>query len=496
MPTDPTAAYVREEFLVPSAPGIELFVRGVRLRDEPPPPGVPVLLLHGARAAGVASFDLPVAGGSLAADLAAAGHPVFVLDARGYGGSTRPPVMGRPPAANPPLVRSHEVVRDIAAAVEAIQARRGGPGRAPRLGHRRPLARLLRQPPPRAGQPPDRPQHALRPDARAPLARPRLRPRGPGPAGTVRGRRRRRLPAGRRRRAAAELGWRHPPRRQGGVARPRRRRGVHRRRPRQRPGERPPRPARLPGSQWGARRQLLPGYRPPALGRRLRHRPDPDRPRRPRLLVAPGGRPAPGRRPGPRPSRRAARPAGRDPPPAPRPAGAGARPVPPNGARPPRPVSARRRAPSRASSAHELRTPASLRSAPARERRHGIDGPSFDAWTRPAATSRRGVAAAERGRTRPRPPTTAAARRAQRDGRRAARPAAGGSLDPCRARCRAACPLPAGAPRCRDRCHRCRRRRFPSGFDREEMGATPVRPGGRRRRRSGGGGARRSGRGR
>jgi len=125
MPTDPTAAYVREEFLVPSAPGIELFVRGVRLRDEPPPPGVPVLLLHGARAAGVASFDLPVAGGSLAADLAAAGHPVFVLDARGYGGSTRPPVMGRPPAANPPLVRSHEVVRDIAAAVEAIQARAG-----------------------------------------------------------------------------------------------------------------------------------------------------------------------------------------------------------------------------------------------------------------------------------------------------------------------------------------------------------------------------------
>lgn len=82
-----------------------------------------MLLLHGARVPGVASFDLDVPGGSLAADLAAAGHPVFILDARGYGRSSRPPEMERPPEGGAPLVRSSEVVRDIAAAVDWILGR-------------------------------------------------------------------------------------------------------------------------------------------------------------------------------------------------------------------------------------------------------------------------------------------------------------------------------------------------------------------------------------
>jgi pimeloyl-ACP methyl ester carboxylesterase len=84
---------------------------------------VPVLMLHGARVPGVASFDLDVPSGSLAAELAAAGHPVLILDARGYGGSTRPPEMERPPRAGAPLVRSSEVVRDVAAAVEWMRGR-------------------------------------------------------------------------------------------------------------------------------------------------------------------------------------------------------------------------------------------------------------------------------------------------------------------------------------------------------------------------------------
>jgi pimeloyl-ACP methyl ester carboxylesterase len=85
-----------------------------------------VLLLHGARVPGLASFDLDVPGGSLAADLARCGHPAYVMDARGYGSSTRPPEMDKPPEARPPLVRSPEVVRDIAAVVEAIGRRHGG----------------------------------------------------------------------------------------------------------------------------------------------------------------------------------------------------------------------------------------------------------------------------------------------------------------------------------------------------------------------------------
>ena len=117
----------RDEFRVRSEAGIEIFVREVRDTDaaaagrgKPP-----VILLHGARVPGIASFDLPVAGGSLAADLARAGCRVFVMDARGYGASTRMPAMDGPPGAGQPLVGSHEVVRDIAAVVEAVERRAG-----------------------------------------------------------------------------------------------------------------------------------------------------------------------------------------------------------------------------------------------------------------------------------------------------------------------------------------------------------------------------------
>lgn len=76
--------------------------------------------------AGVASFDLPVAGGSLAADLAEQGFCAYAMDVRGYGQSTRPPQMSLPPENNPPLVRSVEAVADIDAAVDLIRKRSGG----------------------------------------------------------------------------------------------------------------------------------------------------------------------------------------------------------------------------------------------------------------------------------------------------------------------------------------------------------------------------------
>lgn len=115
----------RQDFFVAGEGDIRLFVHEV-LASGRQADRVPVLLLHGARVPGVASFDLPVPGGSLAADLALAGHPVYVMDARGYGGSTRPPEMSLPPDAGPPLVRSVEVARDVAAVVEWVRARHGG----------------------------------------------------------------------------------------------------------------------------------------------------------------------------------------------------------------------------------------------------------------------------------------------------------------------------------------------------------------------------------
>ena len=71
----------------------------------------------------VREFDLPVPGGSLAEDLAKAGFVAYVMDARGYGGSTRPKAMDQPPDGNRPLSRAYEVVRDITAVVREVQHR-------------------------------------------------------------------------------------------------------------------------------------------------------------------------------------------------------------------------------------------------------------------------------------------------------------------------------------------------------------------------------------
>jgi pimeloyl-ACP methyl ester carboxylesterase len=87
---------------------------------------VPILLIHGGGPGGTASFDLNVPGYSLAADFAQAGHPVYVMNLRGWENSTRPDVMNEPPENNPPAVTSEEAVHDIGAVVDAIRQRYGG----------------------------------------------------------------------------------------------------------------------------------------------------------------------------------------------------------------------------------------------------------------------------------------------------------------------------------------------------------------------------------
>lgn len=114
----------RQDFFVDGDPGIRLFAREVRL-GEVGALREPMVLLHGARVPGVASFDLPVTGGSFAEDLARLGFDVYVLDVRGYGRSTRPKEMEEPADAHAPLVRSNEAAHDIAAVVDAIRKRGG-----------------------------------------------------------------------------------------------------------------------------------------------------------------------------------------------------------------------------------------------------------------------------------------------------------------------------------------------------------------------------------
>lgn len=120
--TERSDAIERNDVKVASAPGIEVGVREVM---PPEADGVPVILLHGARVPGIASFDLPVDGYSLAADLAEEGHPTFIMDARGYGASTRPQEMETEPIAGSPVVRSNEVVQDIGAVVDHVQTTTG-----------------------------------------------------------------------------------------------------------------------------------------------------------------------------------------------------------------------------------------------------------------------------------------------------------------------------------------------------------------------------------
>lgn len=118
---------VKTDRFVDLRSGERLFVREVRRPGNRAGVNSAVLLIHGARVPGIASFDLPVPGGSLATDLALVGHLVYILDLRGYGGSSRPAAMERPRGESAPLMRTEDAVADIAAAVDAIIEWSGDP---------------------------------------------------------------------------------------------------------------------------------------------------------------------------------------------------------------------------------------------------------------------------------------------------------------------------------------------------------------------------------
>lgn len=115
----------RQDFQVKTQDGMRIFVRELRPAGAAKA-GEPLILVHGARVPGLGSFDLPVPGGSLAADLAErTGRAVYVMDARDYGGSDRSAAMEQPPNTNPPQARAFQVVRDIAAVVADAERRSG-----------------------------------------------------------------------------------------------------------------------------------------------------------------------------------------------------------------------------------------------------------------------------------------------------------------------------------------------------------------------------------
>ncbi|MEO0488744.1 MAG: alpha/beta fold hydrolase [Cyanobacteria bacterium P01_A01_bin.123] len=119
----PNVTVSRADFWVESDAGVEIFVR--ELVPSSAPTGVPILLIHGGGPGGIASFDLSVPGYSLAAELAQAGHWVYIMNVRGWEASSRPRALDEPADRNPPAVTADEATRDIGAVVDWIRDRSG-----------------------------------------------------------------------------------------------------------------------------------------------------------------------------------------------------------------------------------------------------------------------------------------------------------------------------------------------------------------------------------
>ena len=116
---------IAEEFTVPSAPGIDIFVRNKRPAGLTAfSPERTLLFVHGSTYPAHTGFDAPLGGQSWMEFIAARGYDVYCLDVRGYGRSTRPKEMSEPAENNPPIVRTPNAVKDITAVLDAILKRR------------------------------------------------------------------------------------------------------------------------------------------------------------------------------------------------------------------------------------------------------------------------------------------------------------------------------------------------------------------------------------
>lgn len=113
-------ALTRTDFTVASDPGLTLTVRRIVLVANPTDRPV-LLLIHGGGPGAVGSFDLNVPGGSLAGSLAEQGYRVYLMDVRGWGGSTDPSTPERDTSVV--NVTYQDVARDIDVVVNQIRMR-------------------------------------------------------------------------------------------------------------------------------------------------------------------------------------------------------------------------------------------------------------------------------------------------------------------------------------------------------------------------------------
>jgi pimeloyl-ACP methyl ester carboxylesterase len=114
--------------IVADDPGIQLYIRNKH------PAGVSsfspqkiLLYVHGATYPSETAFDLPLNGLSMMDYIAQQGWDVYLVDVRGYGGSTRPAEMDVPASENKPIVDTPTAVKDVGSAVNHILQKRNVP---------------------------------------------------------------------------------------------------------------------------------------------------------------------------------------------------------------------------------------------------------------------------------------------------------------------------------------------------------------------------------
>ncbi len=116
-----------KSYTIPSGdPGIDLYIRNKHQAGVDRYGQERILLfVHGATYPAETAFDLPIEGVSMMDLFAQQGYDVYLVDVRGYGGSTRPPEMSKPASENKPIVSTQVAARDLGAAVDHILKTRG-----------------------------------------------------------------------------------------------------------------------------------------------------------------------------------------------------------------------------------------------------------------------------------------------------------------------------------------------------------------------------------
>lgn len=121
-----TMQLATEEAMVDSPQaGLKIYVRNKHPADMSSfTPERTLLFVHGATYPASTAFDLELGGMSWMDAIARRGFDVYLMDLPGYGASTRPAAMDQPAEAGEPIETTADAVRDYAAVVDWVLARR------------------------------------------------------------------------------------------------------------------------------------------------------------------------------------------------------------------------------------------------------------------------------------------------------------------------------------------------------------------------------------